>query len=160
MSKLGVALGGGGARGFAHIGLLKVLDSENINIHTITGCRMGAIIGGLYAYLGNAEKVEKFVYESLHKAELIENGTERLNNHYNNSDRNYFKQFYDYIDVRLQVLKSFNHLSYFDDEKTRSFFDMLPDVRIENLSIKFSALPLIFLPVKRSILLKGICGIY
>ncbi len=44
-----LALGGGGARGAAHIGVLKVLEAENIHIDQIVGNSMGAIIGGLYS---------------------------------------------------------------------------------------------------------------
>jgi NTE family protein len=47
--KLGLALGGGGARGFAHIGVLKVLENFDIAPKIITGTSMGAIIGALYA---------------------------------------------------------------------------------------------------------------
>lgn len=47
--KVGIALSAGGAKGFAHIGVLKVLDEENIPIHMVTGSSMGAVIGGLYA---------------------------------------------------------------------------------------------------------------
>jgi NTE family protein len=46
---LGLALGGGGVRGLAHIGVLTVLDREGITIHAIAGTSMGAIIGGAYA---------------------------------------------------------------------------------------------------------------
>jgi len=47
--KIGVALSADGAKGFAHIGVLKVLDEENIPIHIVTGSSMGAVIGGLYS---------------------------------------------------------------------------------------------------------------
>ena len=47
--KVGVALSAGGAKGFAHIGVLKVLDEEDIPVHFVTGSSMGAVIGGLYA---------------------------------------------------------------------------------------------------------------
>jgi len=47
--KVGLALGGGGARGFAHIGVLEVLDREGINIDMIAGTSAGAIVGALYA---------------------------------------------------------------------------------------------------------------
>ena len=46
---IGLALSGGGAKGFAHIGLLKVLEAEGIPVHVITGTSMGGIVGGLYA---------------------------------------------------------------------------------------------------------------
>ena len=50
MKKVALALGGGGARGLAHIGFLKVLEEEKIPISRISGCSMGSIVGGLYAY--------------------------------------------------------------------------------------------------------------
>jgi len=59
--KIGLALGGGGACGLAHIGVLKVFEKENIPIYQVTGCGMGAIIGGAYAFLGNATATEKFI---------------------------------------------------------------------------------------------------
>jgi NTE family protein len=47
--RLGVVLGGGGARGLAHIGVLRVLDRENIPIACIAGTSMGGLVGALYA---------------------------------------------------------------------------------------------------------------
>ena len=47
--KVGLVLGGGGAKGFSHIGVLKALEENHIPIDYITGTSMGAIIGGLYA---------------------------------------------------------------------------------------------------------------
>src|SRR6266542_2941418 len=46
---LALVLSGGGARGFAHIGVLQILDSAKIPVDLIVGTSMGAIIGGLYA---------------------------------------------------------------------------------------------------------------
>ena len=47
--KIGLALGGGGARGLAHIGVLRVLEREGISFEVIGGTSMGAIVGGSYA---------------------------------------------------------------------------------------------------------------
>lgn len=47
--KIGLVLSGGGAKGFAHIGVLKVIDSLGIKIDYIAGTSMGAIVGSLYA---------------------------------------------------------------------------------------------------------------
>ena len=47
--RIGLALSGGGARGLAHIGVLKVLEELRIPVHCITGTSMGAIVGGAYA---------------------------------------------------------------------------------------------------------------
>jgi NTE family protein len=47
--KIGLVLAGGGARGAAHIGVLKYLEDHRIPIDVVTGTSIGAIIGGLYA---------------------------------------------------------------------------------------------------------------
>ena len=46
---IGLVLGGGGARGFAHIGVLRALDEHGIRPVAIAGCSMGGIVGALYA---------------------------------------------------------------------------------------------------------------
>lgn len=55
--KVGLALGGGSARGFAHLGVLKVFEEENIPIDCIAGCSMGALLGGIYATGLSLEKL-------------------------------------------------------------------------------------------------------
>jgi NTE family protein len=58
--KVGLALGSGGARGFAHIGVLKVLEKENIPIDYIAGSSMGALVGSLYGVGQSPANLEKF----------------------------------------------------------------------------------------------------
>lgn len=52
--RVGVALGGGGARGFAQVGVLSVLEAEGIPIDVVVGTSAGSVIGALYADAGNA----------------------------------------------------------------------------------------------------------
>ena len=54
-----LALGGGTARGFAHIGVLKVLDQEGLRPDLIVGCSAGALIGALYASGMSAVQMEE-----------------------------------------------------------------------------------------------------
>lgn len=56
--KIGLALSGGGARGFAQIGVLEVLEDNNIPIDLIVGSSMGSIIGGLYAAGYSTKEIE------------------------------------------------------------------------------------------------------
>lgn len=139
MSKFGLALGGGGARGLAHVGVLKVLEAEKIKIHAISGCSMGAIVGGLYAYFGNASEVEDFVFKAIKHPRFVELGTDKLKEN-RQLDKSYFDQFFDYIGARVQALKSLSSLSYFDEELTNGIYEMIPDVPIEKFKIKFSAI--------------------
>jgi NTE family protein len=56
--RVGLVLSGGGARGLAHVGVLKVLERERIPVDLVVGTSMGAIIGGLYASGMRAEQIE------------------------------------------------------------------------------------------------------
>jgi NTE family protein len=51
-----LALGGGGARGFAHLGVLKALDDAGLPVRTIVGTSMGAVAGGMYIAHGTADR--------------------------------------------------------------------------------------------------------
>ncbi len=139
MAELGLALGGGGARGLAHIGVLKVLEREKIKIQAITGCSMGSIIGGLYAYFGEAQKVQEFVHEVFSSPVMEELGFKDFGEG-QSPDKSYFEQFFDFVEIRLKAIKSLGRLSFFDEESTEKLFNLIPDVPIEELPIKFSAI--------------------
>ncbi len=62
--KVGLVLSGGGAKGFAHIGVLKAIEKAGVQIDYIGGTSMGAIIGGLYASGYSADQIEKIVVET------------------------------------------------------------------------------------------------
>jgi NTE family protein len=57
--KIGIALGGGFARGLAHIGVLKVLEEENIPVDFIAGTSVGSVIGAAYASGISAKELEE-----------------------------------------------------------------------------------------------------
>lgn len=57
--RIGLVLGGGGARGAAHVGVLKVLEELRIPIDCVAGASMGSIVGGLYASGLSAEQIER-----------------------------------------------------------------------------------------------------
>lgn len=138
MNKLALALGGGGARGLAHIGFIKILESQKIKIDAISGCSMGAIVGGLYSYFGNVEAVEEFVFNTISSEKYKRLGIDKLSNK-KESSVSYFEQFFDFIGTSIQILKAINRNSYFDEDLTNEIFDFIPDVDIESLKIKFFA---------------------
>lgn len=59
--RVGLVLSGGGARGLAHVGVLKVLEEQRVPIDAIAGTSMGAVIGGLYASGMTAAEIEALV---------------------------------------------------------------------------------------------------
>lgn len=100
--KVGLALGGGGARGFFHIGMLKVLETLPIKIDYIAGTSAGALIGGLYALRPNARWVESFSLDVLEKHKKEINPLKALSSHSAIQERkifleksfNFVKEFY------------------------------------------------------------------
>jgi NTE family protein len=62
--KIGLALSGGGAKGLAHVGVLKVLEEEGIPIDYVTGTSMGSIVGSLYSIGYNAADLERVGLET------------------------------------------------------------------------------------------------
>ncbi len=102
--KVGLALGAGSAKGFAHIGILQALDEAGIQIDMISGSSMGAIIGGIYSVGTDLYMLEKFI-KSI--------------------------KLYDYLDVRLplaagvlkgerlqELVRVFTHNKTFAETKT------------------------------------------
>jgi NTE family protein len=59
--RIGLALSGGGARGIAHVGVLKVLEEMRVPIHCVTGTSMGAIVGATFAAGRSPAEMEKLV---------------------------------------------------------------------------------------------------
>jgi NTE family protein len=65
--KIGLALGSGGPRGLAHIGIIKALVEHDIPIDIIAGSSAGALIGGVFLALGSISKVEEYVHSLTYK---------------------------------------------------------------------------------------------
>ena len=74
--KIGLVLSGGGAKGFAHIGVLKVLEEAGIKIDYIGGTSMGAVVGGLYASGYNATQIDS-IFKNTNFDELLKDYTPR-----------------------------------------------------------------------------------
>lgn len=62
--KIGLALGGGGAKGAAHIGVLRVLEELNIPIDYIAGTSIGSVVGGMYASGLTVDEIQKIMFET------------------------------------------------------------------------------------------------
>ena len=70
-AKIALVLGAGASKGFAHIGVLKVLEANKIPINMIVGTSAGSFVGSLYAYGFNAFQLQKMSF-SLEKGDIID----------------------------------------------------------------------------------------
>lgn len=91
--KVGLVLSGGGAKGLAHIGVLKVLEEQGVEISYITGTSMGAIIGGLYASGYNAKQLDS-IFKNVDANALVQDYVPRLS-----------KNFYERRDDEIYALQ-------------------------------------------------------
>lgn len=71
LPRVGIALGGGGARGFAEIGVLRVLEQERIPVAAVAGTSVGALVGALYADTGRVLDAE-FHAVALQEADIFD----------------------------------------------------------------------------------------
>ncbi len=69
--RIAVVLGAGAARGFAHIGVLKILENNKIPVDMIVGTSAGSLVGSLYAYGNNAYQLQKIAL-SIEKSDIVD----------------------------------------------------------------------------------------
>ena len=98
--KIGLVLSGGGAKGFAHIGVLKVLEEAGIKIDYIGGTSMGAVIGGLYAMGYNAKQIDSIIRGT--------NFSNILNDFIPRSSKNFYEKRNDELYALILPFNKFN----------------------------------------------------
>ena len=76
--KVALVLSGGGVKGYAHLGVLRVLERENIKIDYITGTSIGAFIGTLYSIGYTVDEIEKFL-DDVNVSNFLETITDNTN---------------------------------------------------------------------------------
>ena len=76
--KVALVLSGGGVKGYAHLGVLRVLERENIKIDYITGTSIGALVGTLYSIGYSVDEIEKFL-DDVNVSSFLETVTDNTN---------------------------------------------------------------------------------
>lgn len=136
MSKLsiGLALGGGGARGAAHIGVIHALHTSGIIPDYIAGTSAGAIIGAMYSATGDPEWIKKRFREFLKSEEFAHLGTDRMIP--GRDPNSAFGQVAKFIQNQMVVIMALNSKSIIHREKVDSAMRFLiPVETFEELSI-------------------------
>ena len=153
-AKIGLALGGGGARGLAHIGVLRVLERESIPLSCIAGSSIGAIIGGAYAYWQNADAVEKFIIELIEQSSF-QDILHQLSFIFGESGHEHGESFFTYLKSRLSLLRAVNKNAFLDSQTVEAVFKAFIDEAIESLPLKFCATATDLLSGQEIVLDKG-----
>ena len=76
--KVALVLSGGGVKGYAHLGVLRILERENIKIDYITGTSIGALVGTLYSIGYSVDEIEKFL-DDVNVSSFLETVTDNTN---------------------------------------------------------------------------------
>ncbi|MFH1851187.1 MAG: patatin-like phospholipase family protein [Candidatus Neomarinimicrobiota bacterium] len=125
--KIGLALGGGGARGAAHIGVLQVLHDHGIALDHIAGSSAGAIIGAMYAGKRDPYWIEKRFYEFMETDLFHALGTDRLKD--DHDPDSVFGQFAQSVRDQVVIIMARNRKSILRREKLERSIDYLLPVK-------------------------------
>ncbi len=140
--KIGLALGGGAARAFSHIGVLAGLTKHGIPIDIVTGTSMGAIIGAMYATLPDVEAIESRFATYIDSEEFEESGF------------NFFKELDSQTEGVLAAMGQMARRGMFNalmvtktalvDEKAaaNSYAYLIDDLNVEQTRVPFAAVAL------------------
>ncbi|HHL73131.1 MAG TPA: patatin-like phospholipase family protein [Bacteroidetes bacterium] len=134
--KIGIALGGGGARGLAHVGVLKVLEKNDIPIDFIAGTSIGALIGSAYALRPNARLLHARMARFLESKEFHESGLSRFRR--KEAAENFFGQVAKYVRERIVINLAHSRLSVVGAERLNRVIEVVLDDRL----IEDSKIPL------------------
>ncbi len=138
--RVGLALGGGGARGLAHIGVIRVLEEERIPIDLIVGSSIGSLVGGAYASGTRPDVMEEKVETYLQSPAFRSSAMKAFERAHQKGE----------LPLPKRVEAQFRHWSYLiqamfkpgilpqeEFEKTIHYF--IPDIQIEETRIPFRA---------------------
>ncbi len=154
--KIGLALGGGGVRGFAHIGVLKAFEDEGIPVHVIAGSSAGAIVGGNYCVFTDARVVEKRLMSFISSEAMRKIKVGFIQQSREGEKDGFFYNVRQTLRKGIVYTTSVRKLSMVDEE----IFDflisgMVPNVNIEETRLPFMAVAFDILKGKEIIFTSG-----
>jgi NTE family protein len=141
MMHFGLALGSGGARGLAHVGVLDVLDEEGLRPHCISGTSMGSIVGALYAKYLDADLVDEHLRSYWENPDFKECWAPFVEDDEFTEDNSFFKEFRRSIERKVLTFKTFTSPAQRGADKLMEpLAELLGDTRIEDLELPFATI--------------------
>ncbi len=136
--KIALALGGGGARGLAHVGVLRVLEREGFHFDLITGTSMGSVVGAMYAQQRDASEVEERFRRLLDSDLYHEIDFEKINLKRHEDD--FIGHIATSLKERIAINLALSKISLLDaDYLERGLQILLEPGRIEDLDVTYAA---------------------
>lgn len=155
--RVGLALGGGAARGLAHIGVLQALEEAEVPVDLITGTSMGAIIGAMYAINPQIDPLHDRILEYL-KSDIFRKA--RLDFVIERKDKidgeGIFFRFSQLARRKIFFTLAMTMVSFVSQEtRDKSVEFLLPDIDIEETKLPFAAIALDLVTCREVILKSG-----
>lgn len=134
--KVGLALGGGAAKGLAHLGVLQVLESEQVPIDCIAGTSIGAVIGAMYALNPSVDEILNGVKDFLGSDHFREIGLSLFSKEGNPS---LFRRLTTFVKEKYIYSRALFKPYFIPSEKVHAALRLLlEDVSIQDMSIPFA----------------------
>jgi NTE family protein len=154
--KVGLALGGGGVRGFSHIGVLNVLEQEGIDIDLIVGTSAGALIGGAYASGQSPREIQAKIDAYLRSPEFDASMLKSVGLTFSPENKSFFKQARTFIMNRFWFAQAFFKPSILPSNDFESLINyFLPEMDIRETKIPFRAVSTDLITGKKIIFSEG-----
>jgi len=135
--KIGLALSGGGAKGMAHLGVLRVIEERNVKIDYISGTSMGAVVAAMYAIGYSVDQIEEYLL-AVNWGALLSNELPR--NHLSVLDRDASEKYllsFDVIGDKINAPDAFNKGQYMLKELSFLTFPAHADTNFSEFPIPF-----------------------
>ena len=159
LCRVGIALGGGGARGLAHLGVLRMLERERIPIDLIAGTSIGALVAGVYVLSPQSDYAIERFRRYLESQEFKKTDLEFLHAHdFEESARNegIFRRFASFIKKGIFYSQSLMKRSPISEEDfARNINSLLDDVDIQQTKIPLAVIALDLHRAEEVVIRKG-----
>lgn len=137
--KVVLALGGGGSRGLAHLGVLQVLEEAEIPVHGVVGTSVGAIVGAAYTLHPDAHLLTENALAHIRSEAFMKDQFRRLMFGSNDVEQNFLSSIYGAIKKSLTFSNLIRKRAIFDGHKLRQVIEELVDDRsFEDTAIPFA----------------------
>ncbi len=138
--RIGLALGGGGARGLAHIGVLRAFEKEEIPIDLIAGTSIGALVGGAYASGCSSDELQKKAEEYLNSDEFRSSTIRAFEAAHAKGEVGLAQKIETYLRNHFYLIQAMFRPGILSNEDFQGTIDyFIPDIEIEETRIPFRA---------------------
>jgi NTE family protein len=154
--RVGLVLGGGGARGLSHIGVLKVFEQEGIPLDVVVGTSIGAMVGGAYACGISSQELERKVREYVSSAEFRSSAIKAMGDIYGREQEGLTQKIQSFLKNQfylIQMLFKPGILSLDTFQSMIHYF--IPDIQIEDTRIPFRAVATDLITGEQIVFYKG-----